>query len=92
MPGETLWAVASGKIKPWLRKSREAVDYIAGLPGYVAVHIVPEDGRTLWFFETLNDAKGARNLMRSKGIAVGANISKWDVAADGIPDLDEEWR
>ena len=91
-PGRELWAVASGQLKPWRRASRDAVKYMGGLDGFVGVHIIPGDGRTLWYFDTLNNAKGARNLMRAKGIPVGVNISRWIVGADGVPEIDPDWR
>ena len=72
MSERKLWAVATGEVRPWLKRSREAVEYIKDLDGFVGVH--PVDGCTLWLFDTLNNAKIARNLMLSKGIQCGDNI------------------
>lgn len=69
-----LWAVGSGEVKPWIKASRDAVKYIKGLDGFRGVHIVPNDGRTMWLFDTLNNAKIARNLMESQGIVCGKHI------------------
>lgn len=72
MSERKLWAVTTGVVRPWLKRSREAVEYIKDLDGFVGVH--PVDGYTLWLFDTLNNAKIARNLMLSKGIQCGDNI------------------
>lgn len=86
IPGETIWSVATGAPRPWLKASRKAVDYMAGLDGFVGVHMVPNDGRLLWFFETRDAAVRGRNLAKAQGIECGTNIGEWKVAADGVPE------
>ena len=88
-----LWSVATGNVNPFMKKSREAVKYIQTLEGFVAVHPTPENRGTLWMFDSENNAKGARNLMRSKGIQCGNNICRfsWDGGSEMIFD-DENYK
>ena len=78
-----LWSVATGNVNPLVKKSRKASEYITSLEGFVAVHPTPDYTGTHWFFDTENNAKGARNMMRAKGIHCGDNICrfKWDGGA-----------
>lgn len=85
--GEILYSVATGHINPFKKASRQAVNLINGQPGFVAVHRC-ERG-LLWFFDTLNHAKGARNVARAEGVICGANICKF-VFSDGQFVLDTE--
>lgn len=90
-PGDEMWSVASGEVKPWIKASRDAVSYIAGLEGFTAVHLMPPDGRnTIFFFATEHDGIRARNLMRAKGIPAGDNVCRWVVAEDGVPEFADE--
>ena len=51
----------------------EGLKYIKSLDGFIGVH--PLDlHRNLLFFDTLNNAKGGRNLLKSKDVAVGQII------------------
>ena len=73
------WTVAVGNAPmPWhsrkVKKSaKEALKYITKLDGFIGVHPHPPDG-TLCIFDSENNAKRARNMMRSKGILTGTNI------------------
>jgi len=73
-----LWTVATGHFpslfasRDLKRRSKKAIDYINRLDGFCGLHPMPQG--TLCLFESENDAKAARNLMRSKGIPVGDNI------------------
>lgn len=73
----SVWSVSTGNmpIIPLFmpKKTKQAIEYISGLEGFVAFYRCPPYG-TLCLFKTENDAKGARNLMRFKGIVVGDNI------------------
>ena len=68
-----VWTVAVGNINPIKKTSREAVKFIKGLEGLVAVHPVYPKG-TLLLFDSENNAKGARSLMEAQGIQCGRNI------------------
>ena len=87
----TYWyAIVAGEFKPWVKASRQAVDFVSNLEGYVGVHPTyhPDKGHvTLWFFDNENNAKRARNSMIAQGIIVGDKISKWRVGADGVPEV-----
>lgn len=91
MPGDELFSVVTGMPSLFRRRSRRAMDYMATLDGLRGVHIDPSGRGTVWFFATENDAKRGRNMARSKGIQCGDNICRWVVAADGVPELDEQW-
>lgn len=83
------YALPTGRIDILRKASRKAAKFMSKQKGFVGVH--PTDGYTLWFYETLNDAKGARNLGEAEGIQFGYNISRFKVGADGVPEFDEEW-
>lgn len=70
-----LWTVATGNVVPWNKKSREALNFIKNLEGFVGAQPHYPYG-TLWFFDSENNAKIARNLMQAKGILCGKNICK----------------
>lgn len=93
-PGTALYSIAAGEVKPWLRKSRKAVDIISKQDGFMGVNLqwVPTHGNvSLWFFETEQDAIRARNMGKAYGIEFGSNVSRWVVASDGVPEFDSEW-
>lgn len=81
-PGTRVFSVATGVVSPFLKKSRAAVDYITKLEGFVAVHPTPDGQYTLWLFDSVQNAIGAKNLMDHKGIQVGNNICEFEVAKD----------
>lgn len=85
--GEILYSVATGHVNAFKKASRDAVKIICVQPGFVATH--PCERGTLWFFDTLNNAKGARNVARAEGIICGSNICKF-VYRDGQFVLHEE--
>lgn len=89
--GQELYSVATGRFNPFLKASRTAVDYMCHLEGFVAVYTEPKHGRLLWFYDTENNAKVARNLAESHGIQCGFNIARFVVAADGVPEADAVW-
>ena len=72
------WTVGVGNftLNPFLqKKQKQAVDYIQSLEGFLGFTPCYPHG-TLCLFKTENDAKGARNLMKNKGIQVGKNIAE----------------
>lgn len=67
------YSVATGNFDITKKASRQAVKFAGTLDGLVcAIDCYPQG--LLWIFDTLNNAKGARNLMNSKGIVTGNNI------------------
>lgn len=84
-PGTELYSVAVGALPflPWRR--RYAVDRLSSLAGFAAIH--PMGSATLLFFESLNDAKVARNVIRAEGGAAGDNICLWRITGDGVPEF-----
>lgn len=55
------------------RKQKEILKEIQEMNGFVGIYPCYPKG-TLCLFKTENDAKGARNLIRAKGIETGKNI------------------
>jgi len=90
-PGQELYTVATGRLDPFRKASRTAVEYMSNLAGFVAVHAEPKHGRLIWCYDSHNNAKVARNLAESHGIQCGANICRLVVSGDGVPELDEVW-
>ena len=82
-PGTELFSVATGRIDIMRKESRAASRFISKQEGFMAVF--PDPGHTLWFFDTLNHAKMARNLIRAEGAQTGDNICRFIVGEDGIP-------
>lgn len=83
-----VYTVAIGQIRlnPLIMKrQKEALQYIQGLNGFIGFHPVIPYG-TLCLFKTENDAKGARNLMRAKGIETGKNIGEVFIDKEYIKD------
>ena len=71
-----VWTVAVGNLPlpPFIpRKVRKAIKFIKEQDGFIGFYPMYPNG-TLCLFKTENDAKGARNIMRFKGIQVGDNI------------------
>ena len=71
----SVWSVAVGNLplNPFKMKAAEkALLYIRDLEGFIGIY--PTRGGTLCLFKSENEAKGARNLMRAKGIQTGNNI------------------
>lgn len=72
----SVYTVAVGNISlnPLFKKrQKQALDYISSLDGFIGLYPHPPYG-TLCLFKNKNDAKAARNLMKSKGIGTGKNI------------------
>ena len=79
LPNEvSVYTVATGNISLnplHIKAQKEAINYIKGLDGFIGLYPCPPDG-TLCLFKTKNDAKGAKNLMKLKGIPTGNNIGE----------------
>ena len=70
---EIVFAVGAGRIAPMLGKmkqQKQAFKFIRSLDGFLGVHPI-DMWHTMLIFDTLNNAKGGRNLMRTKDIPVG---------------------
>ena len=70
---EMLFAIGTGRIEPKLgmkKRMKETMEYIMSLDGFIGIHSI-DLWHTALIFDTLNNAKGARNLMKSKGIPIG---------------------
>lgn len=82
----TYWyGLATGAVKPWIKASRNAVKFMTDQEGFIGVHPTPDCRYTMWFFDTLNNAKRARNRGENKGIQFGYNISVFEVGDNGVP-------
>ena len=79
--GTHMWSVATGKESPIIRASRDAAKYISTLEGFKATHAT--DRGVLWLFDSLNNAKRARNMMTYMGIQCGNNICEFRMAEAG---------
>ena len=73
-PDEVIcYALGTGRIIPkigWKKRQAEAMDYIKSLEGFIGFHPI-DLWHTLIIFDTLNNAKGARNLLKFKKVPVG---------------------
>lgn len=85
------WAIATGNVNILMKRSRQAAKFMKEQEGFIGAHIVPDGRGTLWFYDTENHAKSARNLGRAEGIKFGTNICRWIVGEDGVPEFDTEW-
>lgn len=76
-PDEAIcFAVGAGRILPKLGMGKQmeaALEYIKGLEGFCGVHPV-DLWHTLIIFDSLNNAKGGKNMMQAKGISTGKYI------------------
>lgn len=78
-PGTKLYSVATGRIDPLMKVSRDAVAYVKKRPGFMGVNMTPDGQYTLWLFDSLVNAIGAKQLMKFRGIQCGTNISEFEV-------------
>lgn len=90
-PGMELYAIVSGRIKAMKKESRQAVEFLAKQEGFVAIGLTPDGWHSLYFYDSENNAKGARNNGRGLGIIFGNNISKFVVDGNCIPVFDEAY-
>lgn len=88
--GKEMYSVATGRIVIWKKASRDAVRFIQKQKGFVAIAPVDYYGGNLWLFDSLNNAKRARNMMKLKGIGTGNNICRFTYE-DGKLVFDEEY-
>lgn len=78
-----VYLFATGMVNPFLKKSRKAVEIITSQEGFMAIHPAAPHGM-LWVFDSLNNAKGARNVAESKGIKCGRNIMRGWIDGDTL--------
>ena len=70
------YAVGAGRIMPMLgmtKAIKQGMDYIQGLKGFLGFNPV-DLWHTMVIFDTLNNAKGGKNLMNAKGIPTGKYV------------------
>lgn len=70
------------------RKAKAAFDLIKRHEGFVGVNPQPPHG-TLLLFRTENDAKRARNVLRTAGVVCGTNICEVFVDRQFVPKEDK---
>ena len=80
-----VWAFGVGNLtmNPFFRKKqREILHFIKDLEGFVGITPMYPHG-TLVIFDTENNAKGGRNLLRAKDIRCGGismvKVPKWEL-------------
>ena len=79
-----LFSVSTGRVTPFLRRSKKAAEYITTLNGYVGAHPTLDGDYMLWLFETAEQALEARKLMSKKGIECGNNICEFEWLDDDV--------
>lgn len=81
--GTRVFSVSTGRVDVFFKKSREAAEYVVKRPGFIGVHPTEDGNYTLWLFDTVNNAIGAKNLMKFRGIQVGNNICEFEIKDEG---------
>jgi len=87
-----IYSVVTGIINPFLEESRMAVDFLTNCKGFIALNNI-EEGYSVWFYDSYENARKARNLAGAQGIQCGKNIGrfKWDGKEEVIADMDEKY-
>lgn len=80
----TVYSVATGRIDPLMESSVKAIQFVKKRKGFVGVHATEDGNFTLWLFDSLENAQGAKAQMKYKGILVGQNICEFEVEDDSI--------
>lgn len=80
-PGTDLYSIATGMIDITRSSSRAAAEFIKSCEGFIAAHITTRG--VLWLFDSLNNAKIARNRCEGEGMTVGKNIALFTVDEKG---------
>lgn len=68
-----VFALGAGRITPkfgMIKAQKKAMELIGKQKGFIGVHAV-DLWHTLLLYETLNDAKGAKNELKYKNVPVG---------------------
>lgn len=81
-PGMKLYSVATGRIDPLMESSVKAIQFVKKRRGFVGVQATEDSNFTLWLFDTVENAIGAKSQMKFRGIAVGKNICEFVVEDD----------
>lgn len=71
-----MYSVATGKINLLSKASRDAVEFMKKQEGFCALQM-PDPWHTLFLYDSMNHAKGARNLATKEGIQCGRNICRF---------------
>ena len=83
MNKQIVYTITTGNINPFMSRSRAVVDFIKQQEGFIGVHPHYPDG-TLWVFDTLNNAKIARNRIKGQGGIAGKNIMEAELINDTL--------
>lgn len=70
------FGIGVGRMLPkigMIKKQEKALDYIKSLDGFLGVHPI-DLWHNILLFDSLNNAKAAKNLLTSKGISVGTYV------------------
>ena len=69
------------------KRSKEAAEFMTKQDGFVAMSTVI--GNTLFLYDSENNAKGARNMARTKGIVCGNNICRFRIDGESVITFDD---
>lgn len=71
-----MWSVVTGRISLLNKASRQAVAFMTKCEGFCAIQM-PDEWHTIFLYDSLNNAKGARNRAEANGIKCGKNICRF---------------
>ena len=75
-----IYSVATGSFDIKNKASRAAVKLMKNQDGYVGTIVEPtRSARLLWMYDSLNNAKIARNTAEGYGIKCGSNIVEFNM-------------
>lgn len=83
-----IYSLATGGVSLLNKRSRQAAEFMKKQEGFYGVHPNDETGNLLWFYDSLNHAKIARNKGSAKGIQFGYNICRFKLDENNIPCYD----
>ena len=75
---DSIFSIATGYINVLDKRSRQVRDDLIACEGFIGQYQDKSGLGILWFYDSENNAKGARNIITSKGAHVGYNIVKFD--------------
>lgn len=72
-----LYSVSTGFVKPGSPEADSLLAFARGQGGLESVHV--RDEGILWLYDSLNNAKVARNIIEASGTKCGANICRFKI-------------